>query len=134
MNERNERERVLVVDDHPHSRQIVERLLTREGFDARQAASGHEAMDLLADEPFAAVVTDLEMPGMDGIELLRHIRRRHPRTPVVLMTPFFTEELCEGGLAWGAAAVLKKPFNSSRLGGVIRVALSRNAEPETVAA
>lgn len=134
MNDNDVKDRILVVDDHPHSRQLVERLLRNAGFDTCTVESGSEAMNLLADGQFDAVVSDVEMPGMSGLELLRHIRLRYPQMPVVLMTPFHTEELREAGIAWGAVEVLKKPFTGVVLKSVLHRAIAPRGDSELVTA
>jgi DNA-binding response OmpR family regulator len=119
--------RVLVVDDHPLSGQIVARLLVRRGFHVALAVDGVDALNWLAEEPFDAVVSDVEMPVMDGFELLQQIHLRHPTVPVILMTAFFDDEKQETARAWGAAGILKKPFGSEEL--VVAITLAMRSAP-----
>jgi CheY-like chemotaxis protein len=130
MNDKKQTEPVLVVDDHPRSSEIVGRLLVRQGYRVSFAASGEEAMHALAEEPFAAVISDIEMPGMNGLELLQNVHLRYPQTPVILMTAFYSDELRDSALAWGASALLKKPFSGEQLAGAIR---SAQRQSETAA-
>jgi CheY-like chemotaxis protein len=104
---------VLVVDDHESFLSFIQHGLTRHGYRPVTATSGAEALRLLAAEPIEIVVTDVIMPGMDGIELLREIRARYPDLPVIAMTG------AGDGLRFpvttlmhvlGARAVLAKPF------------------------
>jgi DNA-binding response OmpR family regulator len=80
------RRRILVVDDDPRSRAAVALLLAEEGYDATVAADGEEASGLLASWHPDLVVTDLEMPRLDGRGLLERVRRPQPGTPVILLS------------------------------------------------
>jgi len=109
---------VLVVDDHESFLTFIEQGLTRHGYHPVVARSGAEALRLLDSVPVEIVVTDVIMPGMDGIELLREIRTRHPELPVIAMTG------AGDGLRYpvttlmhvlGARAVLAKPFVTATL-------------------
>lgn len=130
----NARIRILVVDDDPQQRQAAGRLLVRQGFELLEAGSGAEAINLLATERVAAVLADMEMPGMNGVELLQHIRRRYPRLPVILVTPFFDDEVRESAALWGATAVLARPCQGAELATALGVALGSAFEAEEVCA
>jgi DNA-binding response OmpR family regulator len=80
------RRRILVVDDDPRARTAVARLLTEEGYDATVAADGEEASALLSSWNPDLVVTDLEMPRLDGRGLLERVRRLQPGTPVIVLS------------------------------------------------
>jgi DNA-binding response OmpR family regulator len=80
------RRRILVVDDDPRSRAAVADLLAEEGYDATVAADGEEATGLLASWHPDLVVTDLEMPRLDGRGLLKRVRRLQPGTPVIVLS------------------------------------------------
>lgn len=127
----NKKIRILVVDDHPLSAQIVARLAVRAGMHAALAADGTDALNWLAEqqEPFDVVVSDVEMPRMGGFELLHEIRLRHGRLPVILMTAFFDEEKRDAARAWGAANLLKKPFGSRELTVAVNAALNGKHKP-----
>jgi CheY-like chemotaxis protein len=125
---KNSKHRILVVDDHPHGAKIVMRLLVREGFTTILASSGEEAMNRLAEEAFDAVISDVQMPVMDGFELLQNIHIRYPAIPVILMTAFLEEGMRESALAWGAAGLLQKPFSREQLKAALASAFA-NAMP-----
>ncbi len=100
---------VLVVDDSAVTRRFVGRLVERRpGFRAVCACNGREALTALGREACAAVVTDLYMPGMDGLELVEAVRGRHPLVPVVLMTAQGSEDTAVKALQRGAAGYVSK--------------------------
>lgn len=78
--------RILVVDDDPRARKAVARLLAEEGYETTEAADGEEASGLLASWPPDLVVTDLDMPRLDGWGLVEEVRRRRPGTPVLVLS------------------------------------------------
>jgi len=80
------RRRILVVDDDPRCRSAVARLLAEEGYEAMAAADGEEASGLLASWAPDLVVTDLDMPRLDGRALLRRVRHLRPGTPVLVLS------------------------------------------------
>ena len=120
-------ERVLVVDDEANVRTVLCALLERDGLAAVEAADGQAALDRLRDSPFAAVLTDLRMPGMDGLELLSRITRDHPGLPVVVITAHATVETAVQALRLGAFDFLTKPFDRDEIRTVVRKAVATGA-------
>ncbi|MCP3057612.1 response regulator [Myxococcus sp. K38C18041901] len=104
------RRRILVVDDSPLTRELISNLLEAVGYDTVMAADGADALDVLEGAPVDLVVTDLEMPGMDGLELTRRLKElsAQPRLPVVILTTRGGEEDRRRGLAAGADAYVTK--------------------------
>lgn len=102
--------RVLVVDDEGSVLFTLAANLELEGFEVTSAPSGARALTLLEEQVFDLVLTDIRMPGMNGVELFRRVRAREPGMPVVLMTAYAVEGLVEDALGEGAFAVLPKPF------------------------
>jgi len=117
---------ILVVDDDDANRTTLERMLTREGFRVLQAASGEEALDVVRKEPPAAILTDLKMPGMDGIGLLRAAKEIAPATEVVLMTAYGTVESAVGAMKEGAYDFVTKPFKRHQVVKTLRNAVDRH--------
>jgi two-component system response regulator AtoC len=115
---------VLVVDDDPAVGKVLGALLRQDGITAQVASSGAEALQALEDQPFEVVVTDVRMPGMDGMELLAEIKRRWPELPVVMLTAFGTVQLAVEAMKAGAAEFVLKPFDRQEILFVIRKALS----------
>jgi DNA-binding response OmpR family regulator len=108
--------RVLLVDDESASRIAVGAFLRLSGFDTREAVDGPTALDLLGREPADIVVTDVRMPGMDGLELLARIRRANPETCVVLLTGYGSEDTAVRAMRNGASNYFKKPVNFAEFG------------------
>jgi len=130
-------ERILVVDDELSMREFLEILLTREGYAVTVATSAEQAL-VKAEEAWPAlVVTDLNMPGMTGVELLRELKTRSARTErdieVVVVTAFGSTESAVDAMRAGAADYVTKPFNNAELLLVVRRALERQTlEAENV--
>jgi CheY-like chemotaxis protein len=115
---------ILVVDDSPIDRRLASGLLTRAGFTTRLAENGHEALVLLERERSELVVTDLQMPEMDGLELVEAIRSRYPDIPVILMTANGSEDIAVRALQKGAASFVPKRDLARSLAETIRSILS----------
>jgi len=107
---------ILVVDDEPLVRRFASRVLEAEGFRVSEAADGAEALRLLREEvPDAvAVVSDIVMPRLNGVELLQILSSTHPQLPVLLMSGYASGELEGMGIA-APCAILPKPFAPERL-------------------
>jgi putative two-component system response regulator len=101
----------LVADDEPRLRQVLARLMRAEGFECHEAASGVEALEVLARVPVTLVLSDLRMPQMDGIELLREVRARYPDVAVVMITAVADVDMAVRALTMGATDYLTKPFH-----------------------
>lgn len=102
---------ILVVDDDwPMAKSLVD-ILRVKGYAAEAAYSGSEALERMEDDQFDCVLTDIKMPEVNGVELLRAIHAIRPGLPVVLMTAYATGDLVRQGLAEGAVASLVKPLD-----------------------
>lgn len=99
---------ILVVDDSAVDRIRAEKLLVKEGWHVQTAAGGREALELLNREPADLVLTDMQMPEIDGLQLVEEIRRKHPAIPVILMTAHGSEEIAVEALQKGAASYVPK--------------------------
>jgi two-component system, NtrC family, response regulator HydG len=102
--------RILVVDDEVSNLKVLERLLGKGGYAVFTAASGPEALDVLRAEQPELLLTDLKMPGMDGLELLRAARTVSPTTEVILMTAYGTVEIAVEAMKEGAYDFVTKPL------------------------
>jgi DNA-binding NarL/FixJ family response regulator len=114
-------ERVLVVDDHPLTREALSSLLVQHGFDvAGQASDGAEAIEMAVGLAPDLVLLDLTMPGMDGLTALPRIREAAPDTEVVILTASGTEENLLGAIRAGAAGYLLKTESPERIASFLR--------------
>ena len=119
------RARILVVDDEANARTALADLLRDEGYGVETAADGFKALPKLDDFAPDLLLTDLKMPGLDGIELMRKARERDPESLVVVMTAFGAVETAVAAMRDGAADYLTKPINVEELVLVIERALER---------
>ena len=113
--------KILAVDDSASMRQMVRTALEADGYEVREAQNGQEALDALQAAPADLVISDLYMPTMDGLTLLRAIRQtsEHKFTPVLLLTTENGEEMKQRGRASGATGWLVKPFQPEQLRQVV---------------
>src|SRR5690348_12201452 len=100
----------LIVDDEPRLRQVMVHLMRGDGFQCVEASNGLEALEKLAQHSFSLVLSDLRMPKMDGLELLREIRERYSDTAVVMITAVADVETAVNCLGVGAADYVVKPY------------------------
>jgi two-component system response regulator FlrC len=107
--------RVFVADDDRDLLALVASLLRGEGFFVREATNGADLLALAEKSQADLMITDVQMPGISGLDVLSNMQRHHPGVPVILMTGFATNLLREEAAAKGAAAVLSKPFRSANL-------------------
>ncbi len=118
--------RILVVDDDDGSRSAMAAALRRMGYEVVERDSGEGAIDLLeGGEGVAAVITDIRMPGMDGYQLLRHLRRHYPELPVLLVTAFADVDGVRRAWQEGADDYLTKPINLQELRSRVEGQLER---------
>jgi DNA-binding NtrC family response regulator len=115
--------KVLIVDDKEMMRDSVGATLARDGFQVVAADGGEAALTMIARHRPAAVVTDLKMPGIDGMELLGRVRRLDPDLPVILMTAYATIETAVSALKQGAFDYIQKPFEGEELVMTVRRAV-----------
>jgi two-component system response regulator MprA len=120
--------RVLVVDDEPAVRRALERALTLDNYTVELAADGQEALDALASSPADAVVLDVMMPRIDGLEVARRMRRAGDRTPILMLTARDAIDDRVTGLDVGADDYLVKPFALRELQARLRALLRRTGE------
>jgi two-component system response regulator AtoC len=118
------RHTVLIAEDEANMRRVLCALLERDGFRTVEASDGAAALELLAREPVDAILTDLRMPKLNGLELLEQVRRRHPDIPVVMLTAHGTVGSAVEALKQGAFDYLTKPFDPDDVRQVMEKAVS----------
>jgi two-component system response regulator MprA len=120
--------RVLVVDDEPAVRRALERALRLDSYEVALAADGEEALDALATKPADAVILDVAMPRLDGLEVCRRLRQSGDRTPVLMLTARDAIDDRVQGLDVGADDYLVKPFALRELQARLRALLRRSSD------
>src|ERR1041385_1118514 len=119
--------RCLVVDDEPRLRRVLVRLLEGEGFTCAEAGSGVEALKELESGPVPLVISDLRMPEMDGVTLLREIITRWPDTAVIVVTAVAEVESAVACLQMGALDYVAKPFHLDEVRARVSQALEKRS-------
>lgn len=117
--------RMLVVDDHAAARESVADVLRHAGYEVVGASSASEALAILSREEFHVIVTDLQMPGMDGLEFIRQLHHRRLLVQVIMVTAHATIASAVEAMRYGAFDYLEKPFNATQLESTVRRALER---------
>lgn len=117
--------RCLVVDDEPVLRRVLVRVMQGDGFVCEEAGNGREALEILARHPAPLVLSDLHMPEMDGLGLLKEVAARHPDTAVVMITAVADVGTAVGCLGAGAMDYLTKPFHIEEVRARVRQALDK---------
>jgi DNA-binding response OmpR family regulator len=120
--------KILVVDDEPEVRQLMEHFLTERGYDVRIAENGRLALVTLHTFTPDVVLLDMHMPEMDGLETLRRLVVRSPSLPVIMITVNEDIETTARLLQLGAADYVPKPFNLEYLEQAINIQLSATHE------
>ncbi|HZA53557.1 MAG TPA: response regulator [Candidatus Udaeobacter sp.] len=119
-------EKILIVEDDYLSLKNLRRFLSEEGYQVDCAGNGYEALELLTKNSFDLVLSDISMPGIDGYELLSHVRASFPSIPVILMTGNFT--LAPPALPCpGANALFLKPLDLEKLSDTIEEVLNKRS-------
>jgi len=119
-----EKSRILVVDDENGPRQAL-RMLLKEEYDVFLASSGRAALTLLEEQEVDLVITDIRMPEMTGIDLLRQIRRQHVDVQVIILTGYGQLDTAMEAIEHGAFAYIEKPFDNDVMLGKVRACLER---------
>lgn len=123
--------RILAVDDEESIREFLEIMLKKEGYDVTTAEDGQVAMDLLKKKSFDMVISDMQMPNVTGIELLKHVKDNYPDLVFMIITAFGTTESAVEAMKLGAYDYITKPFKIDEVRIVIGNALkSKNLEVE----
>jgi two-component system NtrC family response regulator len=117
------KQKILVIDDDPSLRRVLEYNLQEDGHEVYAAASGGEGVRAFGELNPALVITDLKMPGMDGFQVLREVKERSPETLVIIITAFGAIETAVEAMKLGAYDYITKPFNREELKLVVRKAL-----------
>ncbi len=116
---------LLIVDDEQSYRQLLTLVFETDGHNIRTAKNGREALEMLQAGPAEVIITDVRMPDMNGIELLREAREIYPDIGVILMTAFATVETAREAFKLGADDFIQKPFDVEELKIIVKKAFER---------
>nr|WP_320049747.1 sigma-54 dependent transcriptional regulator [uncultured Desulfuromonas sp.] len=117
--------RILVVDDEAVIREAVKRILEQEGYEVITATSGHTALEKVQNDDFTVVISDLKMPGMGGMEVLKSIKILQPDVPVIIITGYATVETAVDAIKNGAFDYLSKPFTPPQVKEMVTKAIEQ---------
>ncbi len=118
-------DQILIVDDHPPICKSLSKVLIRAGYKAQVANNGFEAMEAISREQFSVVITDMDMPRMDGLEVLQRTKAIVPDTAVVIITGYATVDSAVKAMKYGAHDYIAKPITTDRIRAVIQNAIAR---------
>ena len=118
---------ILVVDDEAVIREGMRRILESEGFRVETSASGRAAVEKIQEREFDVVITDLKMPGMDGIEVLKAIKILQPDVPVIIITGYATVDTAVEAMKNGAFDYIAKPFTSEQITEKVQKSIAERA-------
>ncbi len=116
---------VLAVDDEPMMRALLEKILARDGYRIITAEDGAMALSILESQPVSIVLSDIQMPKMNGFELLKVLKSRFPEVGVIMMTAFGDTFTVKDALLLGADEYITKPFKSYEISLVVERAYWR---------
>lgn len=125
-----EKIRLLLVDDEERFRDVIARRLSKRGLLPKEAKTGEECLAILEKEPMDVVVLDIKMPGMDGLEVLRHVKEKYKKTEVILLTGHASTQDGVYGIKSGAFDYLTKPVEVEHLASKIRQAYEKALRKE----
>jgi len=120
MTKKNESFRILIVDDNREIRTILEEYLREEGYAAQGAGDGNEALAKHGESPFDLIITDLNMPGMTGMELIKAISKQESTTEFIIITGYASLDSAIEAVKAGAFDYIVKPFRIEELRVVIK--------------
>jgi len=118
--------KILVVDDEKRICHNVKKILSKNNFEVTEALSARDALDKMAKESFSLVISDLVMPEMNGLELLKHVKNDFPKTKTVMMTAYASTDTAVKAIQLGALDYLPKPFTPEELRNIVDNAVSDN--------
>lgn len=119
----HEKARILIVDDEPAVRAMLERALSDADYEVAAVGDGPAALDRLREADYDLLIIDLKMPGMDGLSVVRAVRRQSLDLPVIVITGFSTEASAIEAINLGVSGYLTKPFRVRRIISVTKRAL-----------
>ena len=120
------KKRVLIVDDEREVREVLWELLTLEGFEVRTAANGAMALTELLKDPYDLLITDLNMPQMNGLELVDRIHKEKMGIPMIIISSLIPETSREYVMERGVSRCISKPFHFEKFAAAVKDGLGLN--------
>ncbi|MFH1217481.1 MAG: sigma-54 dependent transcriptional regulator [Pseudomonadota bacterium] len=120
---------ILVVDDELSMREFLKILLEKEGHQAIVAQDGEKALEIIDGHEFDLVISDIRMPGMGGLELIEHVKKKQPDLPFVMITAFASPEDAVQAMKHGAYDYITKPFKLDEIKSIINSAIRSSSDP-----
>jgi len=125
INNKNGKEQILIVDDSPETLEVIERNLSLQGYLVFTASGVEKAIRIIESTPIDLVITDLKMPKVSGLDLVRHVRENYKNTEVMMITGYATIEGAVDAVKTGAEEYLAKPFTDEELLSAVKRSLNR---------
>ena len=107
--------KILLVDDDPHMQRLISIFLKKRPFEIDKAGNGRIALRKIETQTYDLIISDLQMPETDGIELIKSIRGKNCATPVIIISAYGLDSIAQKAIEEGASYVLPKPFEASEL-------------------
>ena len=117
--------KILVVDDEESMCQFLSIMLRKDGHEVQTASSGEKALQMIVDEPFDAVITDIRMSGKNGLDVLSGVKETDPTLPVVILTAYASQETAIEAVNLGAYSYIEKPYDVDQLLLTLRRAIEK---------
>ena len=124
---------VLIVEDEPNVVSVIQRGLADHGFETSVATNGLTGLQMALSHPFELIILDVMLPGMDGIQICKHIREQKPNVPILMLTALDSTENIVTGLDSGADDYMVKPFKIAELAARLRTLMRRRGSNEAPA-
>ena len=121
---------ILVVDDDRGVQELLLNFLQKKEYCVELASNGEEALEKIKEKSFAAIITDLKMPGISGLELLKKIKEMGIDSPVIIITGYGTIDSAIEGIKEGAFDFIEKPLELNELENLVTQVLQRPSEPD----
>ncbi len=125
MNQARMRDRILIVDDEANTRSILMKHLENEGSECAASPDGFDALEKIKEQHFSLIISDMMMPGMSGMELLRQVKKENPETAFIMITGFMDVNTAVDSLRIGAYDFITKPFELKNVRYAVDRALER---------
>lgn len=119
--------KLLIVEDEPNVVSVLKRGLSSEGFELSVAPDGFIALEMVSAHSFSLIILDIMLPGINGLDLCKQIKKNYPQIPIIMLTALSSTENIVTGLDNGADDYLVKPFKIAELSARIRMLLRRHA-------